>query len=345
MSIRHQFGKRDLAARLGAFQRLVPVVAVLAAAALQGACGEENGATVEAGGTARLTIGTSPAADNAPMHLADRKGYYEEQDLEVDFSVAEGGAAIVPAVIEGSTDIGASNITSLVIARSKGLPIKIISVVGAVGEEPETDTSAVMVPEGAPIREPRDLEGKTISVNTLNNIGPLSVNAALEAEDVDFRSVEYTEVPFPEAIPTLEDGQVDAAWVVEPFVTAGRRSGARTILRPFTQTAPGLPINALFVTESFLERNRDVVRRLVRAVDKGLEYSQSHPGEMREVITSFTEIPEDIAAKLTLPTWEPGIDTEGIQRHIDLAARYGFIDEKPELSDLLAQDVASTEGG
>jgi ABC-type amino acid transport substrate-binding protein len=101
---------------------------------------------------------------------------------------------------------------------------------------------AVLVKDSGPIRTPKDLEGRTVAVNTLQNVGPLTINAALEKAGVDYESVKYVEVPFPEMAAALEADRVDAAWVVEPFVTQGRRSGARPVLFPFEGTVADLTV-------------------------------------------------------------------------------------------------------
>ena len=78
-------------------------------------------------------------------------------------------------------------------------------------------------PQGqSDIKEPKDLEGKTIAANTLNNICEVTINATLEEKGVDVSKLKYTEIPFPEMVGALEKGRVDAACVVEPFVSPGQ---------------------------------------------------------------------------------------------------------------------------
>ena len=58
------------------------------------------------------------------------------------------------------------------------------------------------------MKTPKDLEGKTIAVNTLNNICGVTINATLEEKGVDVSTLKYTEVPFPEMVAALEKGRV-----------------------------------------------------------------------------------------------------------------------------------------
>ena len=65
-------------------------------------------------------------------------------------------------------------------------------------------------------RTPADLEGKTVAVNTLNNIGPVTINHWMEKHGGDYTKIKYVEVPFPDMGAALEAKRVDAAFTVEP---------------------------------------------------------------------------------------------------------------------------------
>lgn len=309
---------------------------------LAGCAGSAGGAGDGTGGgtgdgTATITIASTPVADAAWLAIGMEKGFFADEGITIERQYGQGGAATLPGVLRGDYDMATGNLTSLVIARSQGLPVKVITPGSFGGTGSEDAPDAVLVAADSPIDEPADLAGKTVAVNTLQNIGPLTVNAALEAEEVDHRNVTYVEVPFPEMLVALEGGDVDAAWVVEPFVTQGTDAGARPVLRPYEGTADSFPITGTFTSESFLADNPDLVARFVRAASRSLDYSQSHPDEVRATIPRFTEIGPELAAEITLPTWSADFDTDKLRQLIDLTAKYGFIDTKPTVSDLLAQ--------
>jgi len=316
------------------------VLGLLACAAMLGACGGDDDEPASTGTSAEtapvtLKVGVIPIADVAPLYLGVKKGFFEEEKLKIEPVLAEGGAAIVPAVISGSNQIGFSNATSLVIATSKKLPVKIISQGDIGGTSDEDAPDGVIVRKGSPIREPKDLEGKTISVNTLNNVGPLTISNALEKRGVDPKKVKFTEVPFPDAVAALEAKRVDAIWVVEPFQTAATKAGHKVLFHPFEEAAPNYTVATYFTTTKFIEQQPDVVERFVRAINKSMEYAEAHPDEVRDIVTTYTQIPPALAKEMVLPHWGPDLHEDTIQLTIDLAAKYGFIKEKPSLDDLI----------
>ena len=201
-------------------QRVLRCAAVVAAIGmLATGCGgddESGGGGGGSDGAAKpvtLKIGLIPIADVAPVFLGQKKGFFKEQQITLDPQFAAGGAAITPAVISGDFDIGFSNTVSLLIAGSKNLPVQIISQ-GVLGDADDSKVwEDLLVKKGGPIKEPKDLEGKTIAVNTLNNICGVTINASLEKMGVDISKLKYTEIPFPEMNAALEKDRVQGpAW-------------------------------------------------------------------------------------------------------------------------------------
>jgi NitT/TauT family transport system substrate-binding protein len=263
------------------------------------------------------------------------QGFFKQEKLTVKPVLAEGGAAIVPAVLSGSDQIGFSNVTSLVIAASKGLPVQIVALGNKAGTGEKDAMDGLFVRKDSPIRTAKDLEGKTISVNNLNNVGPLTINYALEQMGADPKKVKYLEVAFPDAVSALKAKRVDAIWVVEPFRSLALAAGYRQLFAPFETVAPNYTVATYFASKEYIAKNPDAVARFTRAMNKSLAYSQAHPDAVRTAVTTYTKIPAAAAQKMNLPQWTAGLNEDTIQKTIDLSAKYGFIEKKPTLDELI----------
>ena len=285
-----------------------------------------------------LKVGVIPIADVAPLYLGMDKGFFEEEGLEIQPQLAEGGAAIVPSVVSGDYQIGFSNTTSLIIAGSKKLPIQIISqgVLGGTGADDAWD--GVIVPKGSDVKDLKGLEGKTVAVNTLNNVSQVVVNTALEKAGADYKKVKYVEVPFPDMNAALESGRVDAAFQVEPGYSGGLAAGSKSVSNAYEEMAPNYTVATYFASKQYIAENRDVVDRFVRAMQKSLDYASSHDDEARAIVGTYTEIPQEVIDKMQLPVWKSDLNEPTIEQTIDAATKYGFIDEAPSLDDLILRD-------
>lgn len=316
------------------------VVVLLAAALTAAGCGGSSGGGGGAKGKpATLQVGVIPIADVAPLYLGIEKGFFKQEKLTIKPKQAPGGAAIVAATVSGEDQIGFSNTTSLLIANSKNVPVKLIAqgVIGAAKADPKQAWDAVLVKKGSSIKTPKDLEGKTVAVNTLQNVGPLTINTALKAQGVDYKKVKYAEIPFPDALGALGTGRVDAAWEVEPFVSLGKSQGDTALLYPYEQTAPNLTVASYFTTKQYLAQNGDAIARFVTAINKSLTYAQGHPAEVRKIVLTYTKIPPAAAQHMNLPQWSPDIGRPTIEKQAQLAKDYGFLKTAPNLDDLIRQ--------
>ena len=328
-------------ARRGIATLAVAVAALMGIAACGGGDSGGGGGGSASNKPTTLKVGVIPIADVAPLYVGIKQGFFKAENLTIQPQLAEGGATITAQVVSGDLQVGFSNVTSLAIASSKKLPVQIVAsgVQGAATEEDAWD--AVLSKKGSPIKDLKALEGKTVSVNNLNNVGPLTINNAMEKAGADYKKVKYVEVPFPDANGALDTGRIDAAFVVEPFVSQGKAQGANEVTHSFEATAPNYAVATYFATKQYSAKNKDVLDRFVRAINKSLDYTQSHPDLVRQLVPTYTKIPKDVAAKMTLPQWSADLNRPSIQQTIDLAQKYGFIEDKPDLGDLIRPQSGS----
>jgi NitT/TauT family transport system substrate-binding protein len=317
--------------------RLVLMVLVL----LVAGCGDDDEGNAGGGACSAevktLKVGVIPIADVAPLYLGMDKGFFADEQLKIEPQLAEGGAAIVPSVVSGDYQIGFSNTTSLIIAASKNLPVQIISqgVLGGTG--PDDAWDGVIVPKGSDIKDIKGLEGKTVAVNTLNNVSQVVVNTALKEAGADYTKVKYVEVPFPDMNAALESGRVDAAFQVEPGYSGGLAAGSKNIANAYEEMAPNYTVATYFASKQYIADSRDVVDRFTRAMQKSLEYASAHDDEVRAIVGTYTEIPQAVLAKMNLPTWKSDLNRPTIEQTSAAAKEYGFIEEEPSLDDLILQ--------
>jgi NitT/TauT family transport system substrate-binding protein len=282
----------------------------------------------------KLTVATIPIVDVAPIYLGKHKGFFTEQNLELTLQVTAGGAEVVPAVVSGQCQIGFANVVTLLLAHAKGLPLKVVAAGNSSTGKPE-DFSAIVVPAGSPVTALPQLEGKTVSINQLNNIGGVTVRQAVRRAGGDPDQMKLIEVHFPEVPAALEQHRVDAAWVVEPFLTLARAHGATVLDWNLGATAPNVMIAAYFTTTDYARDNPDVIRRFTTAINKSLSYAADHPEEARAVLVTYTKIDKAIAEKLNLPLWTPNLNRESTKVLADLMITDKLLSTRPDVDRLL----------
>jgi NitT/TauT family transport system substrate-binding protein len=282
----------------------------------------------------KLTVAAIAVVDVAPLHLGVAKGLFATEGLDVVVQSTQGGAESVPGVVSGQYQLGYANVVSLVLAHSKGLPLKLIAA-GDFSLGKADDFGAVVVPPGSSLQTLKQLEGKTLAVNQVNNIGGVTVRAAMRQAGGDPDQLKFIELRFPEMPAALGQNRVDAAWLVEPFLTVAREQGARVIDWNFADAVPNLMIGAYFTTEGYIQSHPDVVARFTRAINRSLVYASEHPDEARASLLTYTKIDKLVADKLTLPLWSPQIGRDSMKRLAELMVQDKLIPRAPDLDALV----------
>src|SRR5262245_28291005 len=124
-------------------------------------------------------LGYMKIVDNAALFVAMEKGFFKAEGLELETLPLAGGAPIINGVTSGDLQFGWSNVISLYQAHVEGFDFKLIAG-GATNVKTKHESHAIQVAKNSPIKTAKDLEGKTVAVNTLNNIGHLMAMAWID---------------------------------------------------------------------------------------------------------------------------------------------------------------------
>jgi NitT/TauT family transport system substrate-binding protein len=317
-------------------RRLLAGLAVAALAGSLAACGSDSGSgSASADGVDQVKVGLIPIVDVAPIYLGQQKGFFKSRNIELVLEAGQGGAAIVPGVLNNQTQFGYSNMTTLMISQTKGLPIKVVAAGASSTGEAGKDFGGVVVKADSPIKTAKELAGKKISVNTLRNIGETVTRESVRKAGGDATTLSFVEMAFPAMPAALDKGEVDAAWVVEPQLSTIKAAGGREIASTFVDAAPNLTVAAYFTSEKLISQNPGLVKRFTEAVNESLAYADSHPDEARAILAGYTKIDEKLRASLVLPKWPTQINETSVQTLATLGAKDGIFTGNPDLAKLL----------
>jgi NitT/TauT family transport system substrate-binding protein len=321
--------------------RLGRIAALAAALAMATAgCGDDDdsgGGGGDSSEVTTVTVGTLPIANAAPMYLGMERGFFEEEGLKIKPQIGEGGAALIPSLVSGDAQFAFVGVIPAITAVAQDVPIKVVTSSDDAAATEEDDWQTLVVPEGSPIKGVEDLPGKTVAVNALRGLAEVVISRSLEKQGVDYEAVKLLEVPFPEMPAALEQGRVDAALLTEPFLSAVLAQGGTQIDAPSVETVPNFPNGVYVSSEQYIAENGDVVDRFANAMNRSLEYADAHPEEVRRIVPTYTETPEEAAQQMRLPVFDPELDQEGIELEADLTAKYGIVEEAPAYEELVQE--------
>jgi NitT/TauT family transport system substrate-binding protein len=321
-------------------RRLLAGLAVGSFLVAASACGSSGGGgasdkNASSGGTTTVKVGVIPIVDVAPLYLGQQKGFFGKRGLKLSMTTAQGGAAIVPGVVSGQFQFGFSNMTSLMIAQSQNVPVKaVVNGVASTGVAGK-DFGAITVKKGSPIKSPKELEGKKVAVNTLKNINETAVRESVRKAGGDPSKVKFVELAFDQMPAALDNGQIDAAMVVEPALATVKSQGATEIASSLVDVAKDLTVAMYFTSTQYEQKNPDVVKKFQEATAESLAYADAHPDEVRQAVTTYTKIPAATLAQVTLPKWPAEPNRASIEALEKLGEQDGLFKSTPDLDKLL----------
>src|SRR5918992_6108231 len=281
-------------------------------------------------------LGYMKIVDNAALFVAMEKGFFKAEGLELETLPLAGGAPIINGVTSGDLQFGWSNVISLYQAHVEGFDFKLIAG-GATNVKANKESHAIHVAKNSSIKTAKDLEGKTVAVNTLNNIVHLMAMAWIDKNGGGSSKVKFVEVPFPQMEATLSAGKVDAISVHEPFATAAvEKGGTRVLAQPWGDVLPKFLIASWFASEKWIQKNKQTAQAFVRAINRGIDAIHADSEASRSAMIKWAGLSANLAGKIGLPIFEKGLSDKDLQSTIDLTAKYKMISRSFKARELVS---------
>jgi NitT/TauT family transport system substrate-binding protein len=229
----------------------------------------------------RLPMGYIPSVQYAPFYVAVDKGYYDEENIEIefDYSFETDGVTLV-----GSNDLQFALVSGeqVLLARSQGLPV--VYVMGWWQEYPV----AVAAKAEQNIHSPEDLAGKRIGLPGLFGASYIGLRAllntgGLDESDVTLDSIGFNQV---EALATDQE-QAVVVYVNNEPIQLRAQGYDIDVLRVADYVH--LASNGVITNETAMRQNPDMIRRMLRATLRGISDTIQDPDQAFEISKKFVE--------------------------------------------------------
>jgi NitT/TauT family transport system substrate-binding protein len=207
-----------------------------------------------------------------PWMLAQAKGYYKAEGLDVKFVAARGGVDVAKQVGAGNAVIGGAIGDTPIIARAQGIPVKSVAVLGA------GSLMQLVSHKEERIESPRELKGKTVTVLAYTDttyyalLGMLS-KVGLTKNDVNIQAAGPAGVwqQFAAKKAVAMAGVPD--WTVMVM-----DAGAQVDILPADVYFKSMA-QAILASDETIQKNPQLIQKLVRATLKGMRDIMANPKE------------------------------------------------------------------
>jgi NitT/TauT family transport system substrate-binding protein len=251
-----------------------------------------------------------------PNYLAIKKAFYREEGLEVKFVQAKSNV-LVSALASGSMDY-ITPVTTTIGGILEGIPAKVVA--GVVKNNPDF---LMAKPE---IRTIQDLRGKKLAVNGFGGASHQRLllilrKAGLDPNsDVKILSVGQAQL----RLEQLRLGVIDATVLTAPNNFIAERAGFVTL--GSSKDILALPAVGLATLERRLKQQPEQVKKVLRALLKGLQYIKEQHAEVVRIAMEWLSLDRDLAERsfeVMIPnySYDGGLDSAGLRAMIDVISK------------------------
>jgi NitT/TauT family transport system substrate-binding protein len=276
---------------------------------------------------------------------AQQQQLFEHRGLPpIEFEKMASGAAIIPALVGGSGEFGAGSLFPMFAAFARGLPIKLVAPTSLYLSD-HAD-SLLLVGADSPIRTARDMNGKILGVDSLNDVYTLATRAWVSQGGGDGESLKPVEIPAAESFSALVAGRIDAAIFKTPFGSiALSTKKVRLLGKPLDAIAPRFLLSSWIATDSYITGNAQTVNGFQAVVGEASRYTNSHEDATVDLVANFTgQDPAQVRSSVRA-TSAISVNLAELQRPLDFAARYKLIPQSFDVRQMLAPGFPISDAG
>ena len=266
------------------YGKKIMVLALIIVTGLIAGCAgqkEEQAATVK--------FGVLPIIDNLPFWVAQEKGYFEDEGVQVDLipfdSAMERDSAISANQIDGALG------DMLALAAMNGGGVSAQAVALGQGVTPKEGRFALVSAPDSGITSPEQLKEVQIAVS-LNSIIEYVTDKLLIDQGFSDEDIQKTAIPkIPARVEALLSGQVKAAVLPDPPAAIAELKGANLVM---DDTTRNISQTIIYFRQDTLDNKSEQVKALMRAYSRAVQDIQSQPEAFDSILMNKARVPQEV---------------------------------------------------
>jgi len=221
-----------------------------------------------------------PNTNHTGIYVAQDKGWYREQGLDVRIVEPAQENTVVQVVAAGQADFGISHQEEVTHARAEDVPV--VSIAAII----QHNTSGFASPQAKGIARPKDFEGRKYGAFG-SPIEKSMLTALMTCDGGDASKVEFVDVGWADYF-VVTQRDVDFTWIF--YAWTGIEAEVRgeplniIMLSDWAQCVPDYYTPLIVTSEKTVAERKDVARRFMAATSRGYRYAIEHPAEAAAIL-------------------------------------------------------------
>jgi NitT/TauT family transport system substrate-binding protein len=243
----------------------------------------------------KVTIAYSAATDAVLAEIAQLKGYYLQEGLEVTPLLRSYGKAALQEVLKGKADFATVADPPVMAAIMNGEQISVIATIQST-----INGNAIIARKDKGVLAPKDLKGKRIGV-TPGTTGDFFMDIFLALNGMSRKDVKVVRKNPNELPEALLNGDVDAVSAFTLSLIQSQTKLGEKGITFYDKDIYTFTFNVV-ATQEFIRNNSGKVIKLLRALIKAEEFVKRNPSEAQNIIAEYSRLDMATVRKLWADT-------------------------------------------
>ena len=205
----------------------------------------------------------------APQYIADKKGFFKEEGLDVEFILTPGADKVTAAVLSKDVEIGFCGAESSIYVYNNNKKDYIVNFAALTNK----DGSFIVSREKIKDFKLEDLKGKYIIGGRKGGMPEMTLEYTLKENNINLDEVTIdTSVEFANMASAFISGTGDFVTLFEPSATKLENEGKGYVVASLGEYGGEVPYTSYNALKSYLKENKDTVKKFTKAINKGLDY-------------------------------------------------------------------------
>ena len=218
-----------------------------------------------------LKVGAIGAVSDAGIFIAQEKGYFKDEGLDVEIVSFRAAPQILPAIATGEVQVSGSAVTpALFNAFARGITMKLVADKGQVARGFGFAAIVIRSDLADTVRDFKDLKGRKFAVMGKGVSSTSQLGKALERGGIEPNEVELIELGLPEMVAALGNKAIDGATLLEPFITFATARNVGVRWKGMEDFLPFTGQNGVIIySQQFTQEQPESAKRWMAAYLKG----------------------------------------------------------------------------
>ena len=218
-----------------------------------------------------IKLGAIGAVSDAGIFIAQEKGYFTDEGLDVELVSFKAAPQILPAIATGEVQVSGSAVTpALFNAFARGIGMKLVADKGQVAKGFGFAAIVIRSDLTDAVKDFKDLRGRKFAVMGKGVSSTTQLGKALELGGIEPSEVEFVELGLPEMVAALGNKAIDGATLLEPFITLATARNVAVRWKGMEDFLPFSGQNGVIIySQKFAEEQGEAAKRWMVAYLKG----------------------------------------------------------------------------